>query len=473
MRTPLVRSGLVALLVGACASASPKQGARPAGAPGPVAPPPARATDAPIPPPPGPDELEVERSRRARAEEALKRTPTIEAGLAKLRAQAFKTAVAAEYQTADAFRAFVKTEVARELPPEKAEAMSTAFHHVGLLPEKIDLGETIADALVTQAAAYYDPRQKKFFVVMVPELDMMLDMFTAHELTHALQDQHHDLVKYLEPAGTLENDVINARRYIVEGEATVTMFAYALAPLAGGDPMTHKSIWPMLRGQLADGSKLTLDEMTAMSKQQASGIVGGDEDLAKSAAAMDRIPLVILVPLMESYLKGTQPVVAAFEHGGWAEVDRLYATPPDSTEQVLHPTTKLFPKRDVPKQVTLPELPGYTEVHTNVMGELEWRVYFMVWDKAVAEEAAAGWDGDRWRVVKAQDGTLVGLLVSTWDSAAEAKQFAKAYEATIAKRFPDKSRRVWVKTKGAHVYIVDGGTDPKLIDTLVKKATIK
>ena len=433
---------------------------------------PPAATDAPIPPPPN-DEIEAERSRRARAEEALKRTPAIEAGLAKLRAQAFKTAVAAEYQTADAFRAFVKAEVARELPPEKAEAMSVAFHHIGLLPEKIDLSATIADALVTQAAAYYDPRQKKFFMVMVPELDFVLDMFTAHELTHALQDQHHDLVKYLEPVGALENDSVNARRYIVEGEATVTMFAYLLAPQADGDPMTHKTMWPTLKGQLELGSKMSLDQMTADLKQQASGIVGGDEDLRKSAEAMDKIPLIILLPLMESYLKGTQPVVAAFEHGGWAEVDRLYDTPPDSTEQVLHPTTKLFPKRDVPKQVTLPDLPGYTEVHTNVMGELEWRVYFMVWDKAVAEEAAAGWDGDRWRVVKGQDGTLVGLLVSTWDSPAEAKQFVKAYEDTIVKRFPDKSRKVWIKTKGANVYIVDGGTDAKLIDTLVKKSTIK
>jgi hypothetical protein len=470
MRMSNVSSGLAALVLAACASATPRQ-PRAADTGAPVVPPPAAAP--PAARPAAPDDAEAEGVRRARAEEALKRTPTIETGLAKLRAQSFKSAVTAEYQTAAAFREFVKAEVARELPPEKAEAMTLAFHHVGLLPEKIDLGETIADALVTQAAAYYDPRQKKFFVVMVPELDVMLDMFTAHELTHALQDQHHDLVKYLEPVGALENDTVNARRYVVEGEATVTMFAYMMAPLSGGDPMGHKSVWPMLKGQLADGAKLTIDEMTAMSKQQASGIVGQDAELAKSAEMMDKIPLIIIVPMIESYLKGTQAIVAAFDHGGWAEVDELYDTPPDSTEQVLHPTTKLFPTRDVPKRVLLPDLPGYTEVHTNVMGELEWRVYFMIWDKAVAEDAAAGWDGDRWRVVRGTDGTLVGLLVSTWDSPAEAKQFAAAYEATIAKRFPDKSRKVWIKTKGAHVYIVDGGTDAKLVDVLAKGTKIK
>ena len=71
--------------------------------------------------------------------------------------------------------------------------------HIGLLDKPIDLAETLEQTMVTQAAAYYDPRQKKFFVVMAPDNDSMLDTMSAHELTHALQDQHFDLAKYLPP----------------------------------------------------------------------------------------------------------------------------------------------------------------------------------------------------------------------------------------------------------------------------------
>jgi len=164
---------------------------------------------------------------------------------------------------------------------------------------------------------------------------------------------------------------------------------------------------------------------------------------------------------------------AAAGWGGWAEVDKLFTNPPTSTEQMLHPDTKLYPKRDEPKKITLPKLKGYTETYGDVAGELGLRIYFLLWNKPVAETAAAGWDGDKWSVMTAKDGTDVGVSVSTWDSKAEAKEFADEYQKTIAIRFPKGERKVWVEQKGSNVYIVDGGTDAKLIKTLEKGAKIK
>ena len=80
------------------------------------------------------------------------------------------------------------------------------------------------------------------------------------------------------------------------------------------------------------------------------------------------------------------PVLAAYEHGGWKEVGKLYSNPPASTEQVLHPETKLYPKRDNPKRVTLPALADHEVVYENVMGELQWRVYFMLWKKEIGDK---------------------------------------------------------------------------------------
>jgi hypothetical protein len=217
-------------------------------------------------------------------------------------------------------------------------------------------------------------------------------------------------------------------------------------------------------------ANMTVDDF----KKQSQGTANPedkDNDIQKAIAAMDSIPLVILQPMMDSYLKGALAVMTVYQAGGWDAVNALYTTPPDSTEEMLHPDKLVT--RDPPQKVTLPTLPGYTEVFSNTMGELEWRIYFMLWRKDVAEKTAEGWDGDRWSVLKDKDGNEVGILATAWDNAKEAKEFSKEYQASVKKRFPKHEREVWVKVKGNNVYIVDGGKDAKLIDAVIKGTTIQ
>src|ERR1041384_5812136 len=77
----------------------------------------------------------------------------------------------------------------------------------------------------------------------------------------------------------------------------------------------------------------------------------------------------------------------AYEHGGWPAVDKLYAAPPQSTEQVLHPDTKLYPRRDPPTKVVLAKARG-TELWGSVLGELQWKIYFDLWKRS--EERRVG-----------------------------------------------------------------------------------
>ncbi len=399
--------------------------------------------------------------------------PALKDALAALRGLAFTKEVPAEYQATDDFRAFVGHEIDAELGDGKGQAISAAYHHMGLLATDVDLSQTLQDAMVSQAAAYYDPKQATFFVVMVPKDDFSLDTIAVHELTHALQDQHFDLQAYLSPGGaTLDDDAAHARKFVVEGEATLTMMVYGAEKMLGGKQVLSPELLPMIKPGFQQAAAMTLDDFKASTKQQAAGAAGVDDDIQKSIDAMDSIPPLILVPMMDSYMKGMLVALAAYEAGGWPEVATLYSNPPQSTEQVLHPETKLYPTRDLPRKVTLPALEGYTEVLQNTMGELQWRVFFMLWNKAVAEPAAAGWDGDRWAVLKAADGTMVGVAVTVWDAPAEATEFAQAYQAAVKARFPAGERTVWVETRGASVYIVDGGRDATLIKKLIKGAKI-
>ena len=108
-----------------------------------------------------------------------------------------------------------------------------------------------------------------------------------------------------------------------------------------------------------------------------------------------------------------------------------------------------------------------------------------MWGLALPE-AAAGWGGDRYAVMRGADGTLVGYLATSWDSPKDAQEFYDAYVASLKARFPaaDTSKpasgvartaggKVFVKLQGSNVFIVDGGEDAKLLDQLARGAKVK
>lgn len=340
--------------------------------------------------------------------------------------------------------------------------------------------------MASQAGAYYDPVAKKFFLVMVPSSDLMLDTISAHELTHALQDQHYDLQKYYDPKNpqllALGEDAMNARRFIVEGDATLTMMAYVVGAMTKRDALAPE-LRPALEAQLKTLGNMGIEQLKAMSKEQQSGFEL-DEEMKASLDAMDGVPLAVMLPLLESYSRGALPIFSAHKRGGWAEVAKLYTQPPESTEQVLHPETKLYPTRDLPRDISLGKPPaGYQRVHSDTIGELLWRVYFLLWNKDAkepsADAASAGWDGDRYAVLRGKDGDLLTMLATTWDSEAEAEEFEAAYRKSLAKRLGgDGSKRpdgtpVLVQRRGADVFLVDGANAEKLMPALLKGTKIK
>ncbi|MBP9204064.1 MAG: hypothetical protein KBG28_08890 [Kofleriaceae bacterium] len=488
-RGPRARLGAVlAALLGAmtgCGGAGPT---RPAPS---VATPPAAVDARPATvaePAPRPAPVDPAARRAADAAAALARLPEVQAKLAVLRQLAFKRPVPAAAQSVADFRKHIEAELPRELPPALAAATSTALAQLGVLRAPIDLAGAITDALATQAAAYYDSTAKAFYIVMVQGDPVTADTFNAHELVHALQDQHFDLGAYYQQQlpreqRTLSEDETNARMFVVEGDATFSMFAYQAA--ASGSDLLSPAARPFARTLFATVAAQTPDQLAEAAKVQAASAT--DEDSKRSAEALARIPLYLRVPLTSAYFKGALPIAVAYERGGWAEVATLYTRPPESTEQLLHPDTKLIGTRDLPATIVLPKIAGLSPVHGDVLGELLWQVYFWEWTKGGADAAAAGWDGDRYQVMRDGDGQLVGLMATTWDSVAEATEFEAAYRASLAARFPDGTpatatglvarnrpdgSAVYLQRRGVDVFIADGARDSTVIGRLAKGTRI-
>jgi hypothetical protein len=484
MRQLLAASAITALTFAACRDRSPGPppqagsgaaagagSAGSSGSAGSAAVDPWAASSAPRPP-------DTPEARQQRAEAALGRVAKIEPEVARLRGLAFTRSVPTRYQSAAEFRTFVRQEIAKELPGERSRDLSAAFAHLGLLARPVDLATVEEQAATTQAGAYYAPEAKAFFLVMVPDNELMLDTISAHELTHALADQHFDLAKYLPSDKSLDDDAINARRFVVEGDATLIMLLYAMRSVVGDH--LPPGVMATLQHQIARFAELDVDELKAQSKAQSALFGAMDADIRKSIDAMDDIPLIVLVPLLDAYMKGALVALTAYQRGGWASVDALYREPPDSTEQVLHPRTKLIPARERPHRVTLARSTD-PELTSNVLGELQWQVYFSLWKSPRAAEASEGWGGDHYAVTRRKDGRLIGRIATIWDSDADARQFADAYLATLAARFPgaDVSHpaagiarpdggRVFVRTAGSRVFIVDGADDAGALDALAR-----
>ena len=325
--------------------------------------------------------------------------------------------------------------------PFKNGVPSRAYALLGLVPPGFDLTSTLEEALTTQVAAYYDPRSKAFRVVGDTRERDVDEMIVAHELTHALDDQHFDLENFDGGEDNrlgLTEDERTAREFVTEGEATFMMLVWQSASGVGAGKHLGPLAVAGLRMALAmlgaaDPLELLAAARLGRSAAELSPQERGELD------EMTRLPPLVSMPLIEPYFKGAALVSEVWGRGGWAAVGDLYRHPPASTEQILHAREKFFDRRDPPILVKLPTArPALTEapVATDVLGELGMRAYFKTWDFPTAEAAAAGWGGDRFWVWK-RDGQFTVLWATRWDSEGDAKKFLAAYLDTLEPRFPE------------------------------------
>ncbi|MDW8185354.1 MAG: hypothetical protein RMM07_08875, partial [Anaerolineae bacterium] len=191
----------------------------------------------------------------------------------------------------------------------------------------------------------------------------------------------------------------------------------------------------------------------------------------------DRAPRVIQEELLFPYDAGFTFVQALYERGGWEAINAAFRDPPASTEQILHP--EKFFRRERPIRVTLPPLTdtlgsGWQLVDENVLGEFFLRVYLEErLPASQAEEAAAGWGGDRYAVyVNEAAGQDLLTLAVAWDDEAEAQEFVDAYRAYATARYGGGPAReaqgqalwigkdvLWLEWRGARILILRGPSE--------------
>jgi hypothetical protein len=323
--------------------------------------------------------------------------------VSKLRGLKIKKPIAMGVMTEAELRTRILTRLDEDSPPAERAAEAAMVKRWGVVPWDLDLDQLTVDLLTEQIAGFYDPTEKKLYVADKPEGgETWADMLMAHEIVHALQDQHFDLEPWMKQVED-DGDASAARSALVEGDGVALMLEYTLAEKGVPPPWSNPAVIKLLTGSMDPTS-------------------GGD--------LLARSPLAIRQGLMFPYVRGLEFVAFLRRTQPWSKVDDAFRRPPRSTEQILHP--ELYLADEKPHVIT-PVVPaGHTEIHRQVWGEVGWSMFLETHGVApgTAMSAAAGWGGDRVLLVaragdtgavKAPERTT-GLALITFDTALDATE---------------------------------------------------
>jgi hypothetical protein len=271
----------------------------------------------------------------------------------------------------------------------------------------------------SQMVAFYDEFTHRVHVRARARHEAEVPLILAHELGHALQFQHF---RTPEVANVTDEDARLARLALLEGDAMLTMAAFA-----------------------ADENHFPLSRVLVRVSEGAL-----DASLRDYRTSMEQSPELRRAPpfqrerLVFPYQAGASFVAQVHRAGGFALVNRLYESPPVSTEQILHPEKYFAGEAVVP--VLAPAAPkGWRALRSGHVGELLLRAMLEVCnERPVSREAAMGWGGDAFTVAsRGEQGGL--LLVTSWDSEGDARQFERAMRVTAScwDRAPAATREIF------------------------------
>jgi hypothetical protein len=331
----------------------------------------------------------------------------------------------------------------------------------GLLDRDFQLQPFLVSLLKEQIAGYYDNKTKTVNLLdwVSPEDQKPV---LAHELTHALQDQHTDLDKWEPdpPEGisknvTEDNERLaiderdTARDAVLEGQAMAVYVDYSLKP-------TGKSL-------------LTSPDVMRTPKD--------DLDTSGSSPIMDRAPLLLQQSLLFPYRDGL-----GFEQRLLKDKGAQYAfagvldRPPSTSYEIMNPTA--YERKVTAPLLQMPDVHAlldhdYEPYDIGVMGELDVRILTELFGGPdMAAVLTPQWKGglyyavqSRKAVTPAQQSSTASvalLYLSAWRSEGAAREFAKLYARELNKKYSGVVRDSSAETSSDE-QVYNGSEGPILI----------
>jgi len=329
------------------------------------------------------------------------------AQMSEITGLALRSPLKKSLRSREEIRAHVIQEMNEDKDTAERYAGARSAEAFGLLPKGFDLDSFMVDLLTEQIAGLYDPKAHEFYVAdWIPIDDQRMVM--AHELTHALEDQHFQIEAWAKAARP-NDDAELAREAVLEGNAMAAMVEFLL-----------------------QGSGRSLQDLPDIDPAMLIGDMA-DTPLLKKA------PPFLKDALIFPYLDGLTFSAAVLKPTGWEGISALFTTPPVSTQQIMHPA--LYTSSKAPAPVSLPSMErtlgaDWAKLEENVMGEFGWKeVLKQFLDEPRAKTLAAAWDGDRYAVYEhKQTKRLLLITRERLASEEQARRFFGQYSEALEKK---------------------------------------
>jgi hypothetical protein len=324
-----------------------------------------------------------------------------------------RTPVKKTLRSREEIRAYVISEMNEDKQPTERYASARSAEAFGLLPKGFDIDSFMVELLTEQIAGLYDPKAHEFYIAdWIPLADQKMVM--AHELTHALEDQHFQIEAWVKAAKPNDDDEL-AREAVLEGSAMAAMIDYLL-----------------------NESGRSLADLPDIDPGMLVGDMGSTPGLKKA-------PPFLKDALVFPYFAGLTFSADLLKGNGWKGLPAVFSKPPISTQQIMHPA--LYHAGKTPSTENLPDVakllgPDWTKLEENVMGEFGWKeVLKQFLGEERAKTLAATWEGDRYVVYEhKRTKRLVLVSLLRLGNTAEAARFFGQYSEALEKKYDQRSK---------------------------------
>jgi hypothetical protein len=415
----------------ALATAAPAQQTAPPTAP-PASPAPSGCTL-----PPGPSHTEAKALSKITPEQArqlfalvdvLIKFSSDETGLP------IKSTVKRQLTTRDAVVKYLEDKFNEDQGTKRLQRDEIVLKKFGLLDHDFELKPFLLVLLKEQIEAYYDSKTKTVNLLDWVDPDDEQPVL-AHELTHALQDQHSDLEKWddqtpddvsTDAAGDKDHlakdEMDTARDAVAEGQATAVMWDCVLKPM---------------------GKSLIKDpEVLDVVKSQMSS--------TEDSPVMARAPLLLSESMLFPYREGL-----SFEQDVWMDQGQAAAfagaldRPPTSSWEIINP--REYEKKHIPAIPLMPDIhplldPTYRPYDIGQVGQLDVHILSeLLGGDNAARDLTPAWNGGLYWAGQLRSATIpaaqadtasIGLFyLSIWKSADSAQVFARIYANSLGRKY--------------------------------------
>jgi hypothetical protein len=345
-----------------------------------------------------------------------------------------KSTVKRQITSRAAVESYLKQKFEEDESAKRLQRSEIVLKKFGLLDRDFALKPFLLALLKEQIEAYYDAKTKTVYMLDWVDVEEQKPVL-AHELTHALQDQHSNLEKWnnqtpddvsLNSADDTDHlardEMDTAREAVAEGQATAVMMDYMLKPM-GKSLVKDPEVMEFVRQHMA---------------------------ASEDSPVLSRAPLLLSESMLFPYREGL-----SFEQDVWMDQGQAAAfagtldRPPSSSWEIINP--REYEKRHVPAVPLLPNIHPlvdklYKPYDIGQVGQLDVHILTELFGGVQAAgnltpawNGGLYWAGQRLSAKtpeeQANTNSIALFYLSVWKNTASAEAFARIYADELGRKY--------------------------------------